>query len=830
MKNSIFLRMSMISWLVLLVAGNSAADSFRLLETQSKPIPLERSGGAFVELEDGAGWLFLLRGGLPAVLNAKPVSDVWVFDGSDWRSINVAAPAVYGHTLVAAGEGRAFGFGGVDINDELIRLDTVLSYRVRRGSAGPEVTIDQIAVSGANPGTCSEAPVVRLENRNSMLLVGGMCSYFPGWSSEVWEYRVGDNSWHQRADLPRALADHTAVVANGQVWVFGGRGTDGRSNEVYRYDPQSDSWSEVFANGGRPEPLSDHRAVAIGESMLVFGGIRDNFWPETISEVWELDLTALQWTRKSDLPHGLAEMAVGVLPLEFAGGSGEQVLLVDGVIDAWSFPLVLSDETWVYTSDIVGPDELIAVPAVARLRGRGALFTSTAYLMNIGDVELDLELTFTPRMDMGGAQVTAQLAIAPGILKTIDDPLTTLFGFGENDGAVGSLLIEVSDGFANDLLTQTFVTAELDSGEEYGTYFPAIRSGRALAASEVGYLTTTEDPSSYRVNVGLMALTDDTEISVAPVTRIGERMTSAVGFNLDGGENVQINDIHKSFSIGSVADVMIEVAIASGKAIAYATVVDGNGSYAGTSDPTTIQPIVFGSQQVTLLEIGSVQGLDEFSGSATIVNLSDRAAEVRADFFERGSQGVSNSRILTIDPGDAVGYRDFVGDIFGVFGTVGSVVLESLNGARISATGREFASLRDEYSDEIFGTAGTQLPGLTEAELLTTGQTWHVIGLRQMMAGDERERSHLAVFNPGSQSVRLTVILFDGDNGSIEGSRYWIIESHESIHINNVMKKINSSVDGGEKRIEISVDRPVYLQAYRVNTWGDSVTLRPEGR
>jgi hypothetical protein len=44
MKNSIFLRMSMISWLVLLVAGNSAADSFRLLETQSKPIPLERAG------------------------------------------------------------------------------------------------------------------------------------------------------------------------------------------------------------------------------------------------------------------------------------------------------------------------------------------------------------------------------------------------------------------------------------------------------------------------------------------------------------------------------------------------------------------------------------------------------------------------------------------------------------------------------------------------------------------------------------------------------------------------------------------------------------------
>jgi hypothetical protein len=763
-------------------------------------------------------------------LNARPVSNVWVFDGSDWRASNVNAPAVYGHTVVSAGEGRAYGIGGVNLDDELIRLDTILSYRIRQGSAGPEVFIDEIEVPGPNPGTCSEAPVVWFESTNSILLVGGMCSYFPGWSSEVWEYRIGDNAWRRRADLPRALADHTAVVANGQVWVFGGRGAAGRSDEVYRYDPLLDSWSEVSASGRWPEPMSDHRAVTIGDSMFVFGGIRDNFWPETISEVWEFDLAALSWTRKSDLPYGLAEMAVGVLPPEFEESSLEQVLLVGGVIDAWSFPLVLSDASWVYASDIESGNEIIAVPAVARIRGRGAVFTSTMHLMNVGDVELDLELTFTPRMDMGGAQITAQLAIGPGILKTIDDPLGSLFGFGENDSAVGSLLIEVADGSSNDVLTQTFVTAELDSGEQYGTYFPAIRGGQALAASQVGYLTTTENPSSYRVNVGLMALTDDTEISVAPVTRIGERMTSAVSFDLGGGENVQINDIHRSFSIGSVADVMIEVAIASGRAIAYATVVDGNGSYSGTSDPTTIQPIVAGSQKVTLLEIGPVQGIDEFSGSATIVNLSERAAEVRAEFFERGIPGLSSSTSFTIGAGDAIGYRDFISEVLQIHDTVGTVVLETANDTRICATGREFASIRDGYSDEIIGTAGTQLPGLTEAELLTNGQTWHVIGLRQMMAGDERERSHLAVFNPGPRSARLTVTLFDGDNGTVEGARCWIIEGQELVHINNVLKKINSSVDGGEKRIEISVDRPVYLQAFRVNTWGDSVTLTAEGR
>jgi hypothetical protein len=827
MKITKFLGMWTIGSLALLVPGDSGADTFELLDTHSGPASLERSGGTYVDLAGNADAVFLLHGGLPAVLNAKPVSDVWVLEGADWLSISVAAPAVYGHTIVAAGEGRAYGFGGVDINDELIRLDTILSYQVHPGVAGPEVAIEEITVPGPNPGSCSESPVVRLEARDSMLIIGGMCSYYPGRSAEVWEYRVGTNSWQRRADLPRPLADHTAVVANGRVWVFGGKGNNGRSNEIFRYDPHSDSWSEVFETGPRPEPMSDHRAVAIDDSMVVFGGTREPLWPETIAEVWEFDLATLQWSKKSNLPRGLAEMVVGVVPSNLVGDSKEQVLLFGGVIDAWSFPHVLSDATWIYTSDIEQTSELIAIPAVARVRGKGAFFTSTIFLTNLGDLTLDLTLTLTPRMDMDGTPITVDYAIAPGVMETIEDPLGALFGGSD---MVGSLLIEVVDGSPEDLLLQTFVSAEVDSGERYGTHFPAIRGDRTLSATEVGYLTTTEDPLSYRVNIGLMATEDSTVVTMTPMTRMGEGIADAVTFDLDAGENTQINDIHRFFGIGSVVDLMIEVAVESGRAVAYATVIDGKGANSGTSDPTSLLPIVHGSEMVTLLEIGSIRGIDEFSGSATIVNMSDHEAQVRAEFCERGIPGVSNSQSFTIGSGEAVGFGDFVGEIFGITDTVGTVVLESLNGARISASGREFAILRDTISDEKFGTAGTQLPGLTEADLLTPGRTWHVIGMRQMMAGDERERSHLAVFNPGSQPALLTVSLFNGSDGEAEGSISWPIEGQELIQINSVMKKINSDLDGSGKRIEISVDRPVYLQVFRVNTWGDSVTLRAEGR
>ena len=49
------------------------------------------------------------------------------------------------------------------------------------------------------------------------------------------------------------------------------------------------------------------------------------------------------------------------------------------------------------------------------------------------------------------------------------------------------------------------------------------------------------------------------------------------------------------------------------------------------------------------------------------------------------------------------------------------------------------------------------------------------------------------------------------------------------IQINNFMKKINGHSNGAEKRIEITVDNPVHLHAFRVNTRGDSVTSRAAG-
>ena len=466
------------------------------------------------------------------------------------------------------------------------------------------------------------------------------------------------------------------------------------------------------------------------------------------------------------------------------------------------------------------------VPALARVRGAGAFFTSVMHLFNTGTAPMELEMTFTPRDGSGGEVTTVNHTVPAGVLQTIEDPLDALFGFSGSAGRVGSVLITVTSGAATDLMVQTVVFARLDSGEKYGQFFPAMRVGDAVTAGQTAYLNTTEDPTHNRVNIGLMAVADGTRFRVTPVDPLGTGLAAAITYDLDKGGNNQINNLHTTFGLGTMADVVVEVEVLSGSGFTYASVLDGSGNYTGTSDPTTILPSFGGSEEVTLLEIGSIQGLNEFSGSASITNYSDRVAAVKAFYFQRYVSGVAETEDLSIAAGDTVGFADLGRDLFGVSGDVGTVVLSTTNGTLLGATGREFAIFRDNRG-EVVGTAGQLIAGQTNGDRLAADTTYHFLGLRQEQDGSGSERSHFAVYNPGLGDALVTVRLFDGTTGALEGEKSWTIGTRTLIQVNNVIREINPGYDDQEKRIEVEVDRPVFLNAFRVNPWGDPITLSP---
>ena len=469
-----------------------------------------------------------------------------------------------------------------------------------------------------------------------------------------------------------------------------------------------------------------------------------------------------------------------------------------------------------------GPEQVV-MPVVARLQGAGAFFTSRWNLLNAGAEDMEIELTYTPRQDFGGPQQTASYTLPAGELQEIVDPLAGIFGITED--AVGSVMINVTEGSVFDLLTQSVVFARQDDGSEFGQFFPAALMSDGLLTGEVAHLCTTEDAEHNRVNFGVMALEDGTRVTVRPVDPMDEPLAEAQTITLDAGGSRQLNRVHQVFGLGTRSGFLLQIEVESGSALAYTSVLDGNGDYVGTSDPTTILPVVAGATSVALLEVGPVQGIDEFSGSATIVNLSSAPAEVRAEFYTRGESGVAATTTLDLAAGETVGYSDVVGDLFGIQNAVGTVMLESENGAVIAAVAREFAIFRGA-SDETVGTAGQLMDGLTATDVFWPEITYQFIGLRSTESAGGIERSHVAVFNLSEEALTARFTMF-GSAGEEEGSIQKTVGAGKLMQYNHILDLINSSQDGEVKRLKVTLSDFAWVRVFRVNSTGDPITIEP---
>lgn len=481
---------------------------------------------------------------------------------------------------------------------------------------------------------------------------------------------------------------------------------------------------------------------------------------------------------------------------------------------------VTSDPSQIVTFNEAGH---IVLPALARLRGHGVDFTSTLNAFNPSETDLEMSLVFTPREDVGGEPKSATWTLEAGRAVTIDDALEYFLGPFGDQPAVGSLVITASAGRPEDLLLTSTITARHPDGSEYGQAFPASTFSESIWPGEIAHIHTTVDAGHSRVNAGLTTLEPATRTRIRLVDPIGTPLSDIIRvFEGDAGASMQLNDVWQIFGVDPVADALLEIDVHQGSVIAYGSVLDGYGDYEGTSDPTTVAPFKEGREIVTLLEMGDIIGHDEFSGSASVSNTADHTITVTAEFHQRGWPGVAATTEFEFIAGQTAGYANIVRDLFGLEDVVGTITLET-NANALVASGREFAVQRDDQG-EIIGTSGQLIRGLTTADLLWPERSYHLIGLRQ----DEDPKGHrtnIAAFNPASAEATVTLELFDQATGQSEGMTEITVRGQELVHVNAIIKAINAEHDEAEKRLEIIVSGPVYLQAFRVNPWGDPVTL-----
>jgi N-acetylneuraminic acid mutarotase len=112
-------------------------------------------------------------------------------------------------------------------------------------------------------------------NGQTSVWTGSQMIVWGGLSGGAQRFDPATDSWSEMtsAGEPTARVDHTAVWTGSSMVVWGGR--DGLSNYLDsggRYDPSTDSWSPV-STSGPPSARALHRALWTGSEMLIWGGL-----------------------------------------------------------------------------------------------------------------------------------------------------------------------------------------------------------------------------------------------------------------------------------------------------------------------------------------------------------------------------------------------------------------------------------------------------------------------------------------------------------------------------------------------------------------------------
>lgn len=119
--------------------------------------------------------------------------------------------------------------------------------------------------------------------------------------SDFWEF--DGNSWTQVASMPKGRYQASSFVANNKAYVVGGRyydtyGTVSVLNDMYSYDPTSNSWTSETAFPGTARA----RAVAFSLNNVGFYGTGEDIDNNRMADFFKYDPSAKTWSSITSLP------------------------------------------------------------------------------------------------------------------------------------------------------------------------------------------------------------------------------------------------------------------------------------------------------------------------------------------------------------------------------------------------------------------------------------------------------------------------------------------------------------------------------------------------
>eukprot|EP00929_Paragymnodinium_shiwhaense_P013396 TRINITY_DN121257_c0_g1_i1.p1 TRINITY_DN121257_c0_g1~~TRINITY_DN121257_c0_g1_i1.p1 ORF type:complete len:780 (+),score=173.99 TRINITY_DN121257_c0_g1_i1:233-2572(+) len=276
--------------------GRRLNDMYRILlrtpaelaQTDRQFRDQEGGNGAVSSRDGGSGGMQAPGVGQGAVGDAQDVAeahmpeDLWC-----WQRVGEQQGQVYtprtGHAVVVWNH-CFYLMGGTDEN---ARQNDIYRYDVRNRNW---VLIEPVSGHAPSARSGSKAVVCR----DSIFFFGGYTKKDGDYFNDLFEFNIPRAHW-TRVDSsmrPSVRTDHSCVVYEGSLFIFGGFDGKSRFQDLHQYDVDIKEWTEIPTTDNSPLGRFGHTAVCYKSGMFVFGGWNGH---DTLDDLYEFSFTTQQW-------------------------------------------------------------------------------------------------------------------------------------------------------------------------------------------------------------------------------------------------------------------------------------------------------------------------------------------------------------------------------------------------------------------------------------------------------------------------------------------------------------------------------------------------------
>jgi len=208
--------------------------------------------------------------------------DLWTWQRIDMQVGQVYTPRT-GHAVVVWNH-CFYLMGGTDEN---ARQNDIYRYDVRNRTW---VCIDPVSGHAPSARSGSKAVVCR----DSIYFFGGYTKKDGDYFNDLFEFNIPRAHWTRIQTLmsPTVRTDHSCVVYEASLYIFGGFDGKSRFSDLHQYAIEDREWIEIPGSDNGPMGRFGHSAVMYRSGMFVFGGWNGH---DTLDDLYEFSMTTSQW-------------------------------------------------------------------------------------------------------------------------------------------------------------------------------------------------------------------------------------------------------------------------------------------------------------------------------------------------------------------------------------------------------------------------------------------------------------------------------------------------------------------------------------------------------